>query len=113
MPGKDFGELVREGRQRFNLPVRQCEKILLFRPASAEADQPVPEELDQEPEGQYERAWWHMEMAERRMREVLDLLDQARQMRASREHLVELEAAYQHEVSDRDAALRILADDGP
>jgi hypothetical protein len=108
VPGKDFGELVRERRRRFNLPVRHYDKILPFRPASVEADQPVPEELDLEPEGQYERAWWHMEMAERRMREVLDLLDQAKQQAGAPPRLAELEAAYQHEVGVRDAALDLL-----
>jgi hypothetical protein len=108
IPGKDFGELVRERRRKFNLPVRQYEKILPFRPVSVEADQPVPEELDQEPAGTYERAWWHMELAERRMRETLDLLDQAKQQGDTAQRLAELETAYHHEAVVRDAALDAL-----
>lgn len=111
IPGKEFGELVRERRRKFNLPVRRYEKILPFRPVSVEADQPVPEELDQEPEGHYERAWWRMEMAERRMRETLDLLDQAKQQRASPQHLADLEAAYQHEADVYAASLNELSQD--
>jgi hypothetical protein len=39
----------------------------------------VLEELGQEPESTYKRARWHMELAERRMREMLELLNQAKQ----------------------------------
>jgi hypothetical protein len=113
VPGKEFGELVRERKRRFNLPVQQGEKILPFRPASAQEDRPDPTELDQEPTGDFERAWWHMELAERRMREVLDALDQAKQRGVSLETIADLETAYQHEVGVRDAALRLMASEAP
>ena len=112
VPGKEFGELVHDRKRRFHLPIQQWEKVAPELPAQAQTDQPDPAELDQEPTGHYERAWWHLELAERRMREVLDLLDQARQGRASAERLAELEAAYQHETMARDAALRAFEQSG-
>ncbi|MBA3825199.1 MAG: hypothetical protein H0X24_15035, partial [Ktedonobacterales bacterium] len=108
VPGKEFGALVRDRKRRFHLPIQQWDKVAPERPAAAQMDQPDPAELDQEPAGHFERAWWHLELAERRMREVLDLLTQARQQRASPEQLRELEAAYQHETLARDAALHAL-----
>ena len=111
VPGKEFGELVRDRKRRFHLPIQQWDKVAPGRPVEAQADQPDPAELDQEPAGHFERAWWHLELAERRMREVLALLDQARQLRVSPERLAELEAAYQQEVLARDAALAVFEQD--
>jgi hypothetical protein len=81
-------------------------------PLRPHLDQPDPVELDQEP-GDFERAWWHMEQAERRMREVLDALDQAKVQGASPDKIAELETAYQHEVTVRDAALPFIEHPDP
>lgn len=114
VPGKDFGELVRERRRKFNLPIPQHASILPFRLPQAQDGQPHPEDLDHEPsEGYFERAWWQMELAERRMRETLDQLDQAKQHGASVQRLTELERAYEHEALARDAALRVFASADP
>ncbi len=109
VPGKEFGELLHERRRRFNLPVQPVAKVLPLRDPRIQADQPDPAELDQEPEGYFERAWWHMELAERRMKEALDRLDQARHQGASPQRLAELEAIYQHEAGVYVAALELLS----
>jgi hypothetical protein len=99
MPGKDFGELVRTRKHTLGVPVRTEDTILPFYAPEPQDAQTDPATLDQEPpaDDTYAHAWWRMELAERRMIEALNHLDQATRRGISERQIAAAEAAFHHE----------------
>ena len=82
LAGKDFGELVRERRRQFGLPLPIADKVLPFRAGSApESSERLPSELA-------------YTSAEARVAEAWERLDEAERSGRSSRTLRALEAAY-------------------
>ena len=73
--------------------------MLLFKTRADLTEQPNPEALDKEPpaDDPYAHVWWQMELAERRMMEALNELDQATRKGLSESALVAAEESFHHE----------------
>jgi hypothetical protein len=76
-PVKEFGQLVRERRQKWGLPVRHESRIVPFRTATMPTvGTDEVDLLDRDPAQEPADRTWHIAQAERRLLEIVDRLDQ-------------------------------------
>jgi hypothetical protein len=99
-PDKEFGRRVRTRRQELGLPVTQAGKVLPLRVSTPALEPPEAlAALDGEPpETEQERSAWRSRLAERRMREAHQVLEEAEQRGVSARELERAAGLFDHAV---------------
>jgi hypothetical protein len=109
LAGTDFGELVRERRCQFGLPLSIAEKVLPFRPTSSPeavidvhtciVDDTLSGDASPSDPAPADPPSWRMTHAEGRVADAWAQLQAAEQSRRSRQVLDRLEKAYRAELT--------------